>query len=92
MAVLYSRHRDVYKLPAMGKDLWLSVQVYPLTDFGRKGGATVGAARCADGSWWRAYRSGGMFQGGQTVAVPDDDSMVVDYLRELESPIFTPSI
>jgi hypothetical protein len=86
VTVLYSRHRDVYKLPSCGKDLWLSVEVYLLSDFGRAGGSSVGAAQTADGrAWRRLYRNWSIIVPGQTTAIPADDPLVVDYMRQVEA-------
>jgi hypothetical protein len=80
VTILYSVHRDAYKLPHVGKDLWLSVQVCPLEGFGRKGGSHVGAVQTANDRWRLAYRSRGIIQPGATATIPEDDMMVVDYL------------
>jgi hypothetical protein len=85
VTILYSLHRDIYKLPHAGKDLWLSVEVYPLADFGRKSGSGVGAIKTSNGGWRRAYRNWGIIQPGATATIPADDMMASDYLKALEA-------
>jgi len=81
VTVLYSSPgRNLYKLPSIGVDLWLSVQVYELADFGRSGGRGVGAARTADEKGWRrAYRYWSIIQPGDITTLPADDPLVLDY-------------
>jgi hypothetical protein len=84
VTVLYSAHRDVYKVPSCRADLWLSVQVYPSIDYDVAKGASVG--QIADGrAWRRAYRGWAVIQPGQAVTLPADDPLVVDYLRQAKA-------
>jgi len=84
VTVLYSEHRDLYKLPALGVDLWLSVQVYPMADFGRSGGGNVGAAKTVNGlGWRRSYRNWSIIAPGAVVTLPADDPVVADYANQV---------
>jgi hypothetical protein len=76
VSVLYSEHRALYRLPAMDLDIWLSVQVYSLADWG----ANIAAARTTDGKGWRkAYRNWSMIRGASLATLPADDPLVIDY-------------
>jgi hypothetical protein len=86
VTVLYSIVGDVYKVPSANADLWLSVQV----DAEPHPGAAV---QTADGRGWRrAYCAVHLIYAGQSVALPADDPLVVDYLRQVkaEPPITEP--
>ncbi len=85
VSVLYSAHRDLYQVPAMNKDCWLSVQVFalPMSEsfvFAQRS-AYLGPMLAADGkAWRRAYsKSWLVIQPGTFATVPADDPMVLDY-------------
>jgi hypothetical protein len=79
VTILYSLHRDVYKIPSANADLWLSVQV----DVQRHPGAAV---HTADGRGWRrAYRARNVIYAGATAAIPADNPLVVDYLKQVRT-------
>ncbi len=85
VTILYSLYRDVYKIPSAGVDLWLSVQVYPPRDLGSFA-SSVGMAETVDGKGWRrAYRNWAIIAPGATAAIPADDPLVVDYLRQVKA-------
>jgi hypothetical protein len=76
VTVLYSVHHDVYKVPSLGVDHWLSVRVYALETFG----VSEFAVRTADRKGWRRlYNNWSIIMPGETVTLPADDPMVVDY-------------
>ena len=81
VSVLYSAHRDVYKVPICRTDLWLSVQVYSIQDSG-----SLLWASTADGrAWRRAYRGWIVIQPGNMVTLPADDPLVGDYLHQAKA-------
>jgi hypothetical protein len=85
VTILYSLHREVYKIPSAGVDLWMSVQIYPPSDLGSFA-SSVGIAQTADGKGWRrAYRNWAIITPGATAAIPADDALVVDYLRRAKA-------
>ena len=80
-SVLYSRGGDLYRLPALAKDLWLSVQVYALADWG----PGIGAVRTADDKAWRkGYKAWSIIQPGRFATLPADDPLVLDYAAAAE--------
>ncbi len=82
VSVLYSAHRDLYQVPAMNKDWWLSVQLYSLPAPALPGDEIyLPAAITADGKGWRkAYsKSWSVIQPGIFATMPADDPMVLDY-------------
>jgi len=79
VTVLYSAHRDIYKVPRCRTDLWLSVQIYSSPD----NHEVVQAAR--GNVWRRAYRGWAVIQPGQAVTLPADDPLVVDYLGQAKA-------
>jgi hypothetical protein len=84
VTVVYSLYRDVYKIPSAGVDLWLSVHVYPVSDTGSFA-ISVGIAQTANGKGWRrAYRNWTIIAPGATAAIPADDPLIVDYLRQVK--------
>jgi len=74
VSVLYSVHRDVYRVPNWTSDLWLSVEVF--------GSATGSGAylQTADGRGWRLVHHDN-YVAGAVVPYPADDPLVVDYMR-----------
>jgi hypothetical protein len=85
VTILYSLHRDVYKIPSAGIDLWLSVQVYRPSDLGSFS-SSVSIMHTADSKGWRrAYRNWAIIAPGATATIPADDPMVVDYLRQVKA-------
>jgi hypothetical protein len=85
VTVLYSLHRDVYKLPSAGVDLWLSVQVYPLAYLAEAGNTPVRVPTADGRGCRRAYRNWAIIAPGMTAAIPADDPLVVDYLRQVKA-------
>jgi hypothetical protein len=76
VTVLYSRHGDVYKLPALGMDLWLSVETHP--SFVPSVAAI--SVLTADGkASRRGYRNWSVIEPGRSAALPEEDPLVVDY-------------
>jgi hypothetical protein len=83
VTVLYSRHRDVYRLPTLGFDLWLSVEVHTCVSVPPNLGETV--ATSADGKGYRrAHRGWWMIEPGQSATLPEDDPLVVDYIAAVK--------
>ena len=79
VTVLYSLVGDVYKVPSANVDLWLSVQV----DTEPHPGAAV---QTTEGKGWRrAYRAVHVICAGHSVALPADDPLVEDYLRQVKA-------
>lgn len=82
VAILYSFGRDLYRVPSMNKDVWLSVIPHPLPAHDLPSSAEyIGAAMTADG---KAYRKAYSLDWtsvvpGDQVTVPTDDPMVLDY-------------
>jgi hypothetical protein len=88
ITVLYSSHRDLYQVPAMNKECWLSVQVYALPaqelQEGQAGTPVppyLGGALTADGKAWRKVyaKSWSVVQPGTFMTVAADDPLVMDY-------------
>jgi len=74
ISVLYSVHRDVYRVPSLGSDLWLSVEIF---------GGTVSSGayiQTADNKGWRLVYHGN-YVPGAIVPYPADDPLVIDYMR-----------
>jgi hypothetical protein len=79
VTILYSIHRDVYRIPSANADLWLSVAV----DAEPHPGAAV---QTAEGKGWRrAYRTRNVIYAGPTAAIPADNPLVIDYLRQVKA-------
>jgi hypothetical protein len=74
--VLYSRHRDVYKLPALGINLWLEVEVH-FAEYGMPEGQAI----TADGKGWRHVHTTWTndMQHGDSAAIPATDPLTMDY-------------
>jgi hypothetical protein len=82
VTVLYSQGRDLYRVPSLDKPCWLSVKVYDLPATQLPADAIyLGAATSASGNGWRkAYaRIWRSIIAGDSVTLPADDPMVVDY-------------
>jgi hypothetical protein len=82
VTILYSQSRDLYCVPSMNKDFWLSVAVHalPLPPYspdtlylGPVANANGMGYRKAYSASWRA-----IIPGTQTT-VPEDDPLVLDY-------------
>ncbi len=85
VSVLYSAHRDLYQVPAMSKNCWLSVQVFtlPMSEsfvFAQRR-EYLGPMLTADGKAWRRSYSTEwvVVQPGTFATLPADDPMVLDY-------------
>lgn len=79
VTVLYSIHRDVYKVPSAASTFWLSVLTYADAD-------QHPSVQTADGhAWRRIYTGWTAAQPGAAVTLPMDDPLVVDYLRQTEA-------
>jgi hypothetical protein len=77
MTVLYSQHRDLYKLPALGKDFWMSVERRLVINQVM----APGTAKSADGTARRrVYHNWSSIVPGITVALPETDALVADYV------------
>jgi hypothetical protein len=76
VTVLYSRHRDVYKLPAMSLEMWLSVEVHSA-----QFGVPEKMAATADRTGWRhVYTTWvGSMPAGDSAAIPANDPLALDY-------------
>ena len=82
VTILYSKDRDLYRVPAIDKPCWLSVKTYELPAVQLQPDRIyLGPSIAADGKAWRkafalTWRS---IIAGASVAVPADDPMVLDY-------------
>lgn len=82
VSVLFSKERDLYRVPTIAQPVWLSVKIYDPPPVKLPADAIyLGAAITADGIGWRkaystAWRS---IIAGDKVTVPASDPMVVDY-------------
>ena len=80
LTVLFSAHRDVYKIPSCRADLWLSVAVYQEDEYNHV------KVQTADGrAYRRAYRGSPIFPPAPPVTLPADDPLVVDYLHQAKA-------
>ena len=85
VTVLFSRERDLYRVPSIDKPVWLSVKVYEMAATTlRTGGINLGylgAATTADGIGWRKAYSAmwRSIMAGDRVTVPASDPMVLDF-------------
>jgi hypothetical protein len=84
--ILYSERRELYRVPAMDKPVWLSVAVFPVAEMppaeDLRGTVRMFVVQqSADGKGWRrSYSTGwGVIKPGDHVTVPADDPMVLDY-------------
>jgi hypothetical protein len=90
VTILYSRGRDLYRVPSIDKPCWLSVTVYePPAVRLLPDRIYLGPSMAADGKHWRKafstdWRS---IAGGDRVTVPADDPMVVDYAASQACPV-----
>jgi hypothetical protein len=82
VTVLYSKDRDLYRVPTIDKPCWLSVMLYepPAVQL-LPDRIYLGPSMAADGKHWRkafaaSWRS---VIAGDRVTVPADDPMVLDY-------------
>lgn len=82
VTVLYSRHRDLYRVPGMDKACWLSVQTYlpPPTTLAVDV-LYLGPSATADGQRWRKAYSlkWRAVMPGDQVTLPANDPLVLDY-------------
>ncbi|GEM_PF-3088991 len=84
VTVLYSRDRDLYRLPgvALSRPCWLTVRAwrYPVTQLAADA-IYLGPALSPDGMHWRmAYAvSWPSIVPGESVTLPADDPLVRDY-------------
>ena len=82
VTILYSRDRDLYRVPSIDKSCWLSVKPYELPVTQLKTDALyLGSWMCANGLRWRkafstSWRS---IIAGEPVTLPADDPLIVDY-------------
>ena len=82
VTILYSKDRDLYRMPAIDKPCWLTVKTYELPATQLAADAIyLGPSISADGKHWRkafssSWRS---ILTGDRVAIPADDPMVMDY-------------
>jgi hypothetical protein len=82
VTVLYSRQRDLYRVPSLHKPCWLSVKAYDLPATALAADAIyLGPSPGADGLRWRkAYStSWRAIVPGDVATLPADDPMVRDY-------------
>ena len=82
VTVLYSKDGDLYRVPSLDKPCWLSVKLYDLPAAQLPADTIyLGAATSANGNGWRkAYaRTWRSIIAGDSVPLPADDPMVVDY-------------
>ena len=82
VTILYSRSRDLYRVPSIDKPCWLSVMAYPMPMTQLPPDAIYfGPSMTADGLLWRkAYASAWRtILPGDHATVPADDPMVLDY-------------
>jgi len=82
VTILYSRSRDLYRVPSIDKPCWLSVATYPMPLTQLPPDAIYfGPSMTADGLGWRkayatAWRA---ILPGDHATVPADDPLVLDY-------------
>ena len=82
VTILYSRDRDLYRVPSIDKLCWLSVKAYELPAAQLAADAIyLGPSVTADGKHWRkafstSWRS---IVAGDRATIPADDPMVADY-------------
>ena len=82
VTILYSRDRDLYRVPSIDKPCWLSVKSYELPATQLAADAIyLGPAIGADGKHWRKAFSTGWqaIVAGDRATLPADDPMVLDY-------------
>ena len=82
VTVLYSKNRDLYRVPSMDKPCWLSVKVYEFPAPQLSADAIyLGTATTAKRMGWRKAYAGiwNAIVAGDSVTVPADDPMVIDY-------------
>jgi len=86
VGVLYSEGHSLYCVPSLVGGFWLSVAVhsFPAPEV-RKNIVYFGSVETADHQGWRsAYNRWGFTQGGDTVSLPADDPLVVDYVAAIK--------
>lgn len=79
VTVLYSMARDVYRVPSMGKPVWLSVHRFSDAETPHDDVFYAISVGADEGTWRKAYKDSPVIVPGDHVTLPADDVLVKDY-------------